>query len=121
MNVQRLWLVGLVLAGLALAVVALRSPDPTYAAPRPLRPVQVPRALTQAPLPGNVERSFDVEGICCQGCGGKLGAALLALDGVQEVAVDPVLGRVMALAPADLDPQRLASTLTFGAYVARPR
>jgi copper chaperone CopZ len=118
---QRLWLGLLVLAGAALAFVALRAQAPTYVAPRHQRPVAVPVALTQAPRPDHVARVFDVEGICCQGCGSKLCSALMAVDGVQEVAVDPLRGEVSAWVRSDVDGQRLAAALTFENYSARPR
>lgn len=121
MTGQRLWLVLLVTAGSVLAFVALRAPEPTYVAPQGAQPVAVPLALTQAARPGHVARFFDVQGICCQGCGGKLHGALMALDGVQEVAVDPLRGEVSAWVRADVDDQRLAAALTFDKYSARAR
>ena len=121
MRAQRLGLAGLVLAGGILAVVALRAPEPTYSAPRRATPALAPLVLSQPPLPGNVVRTFDVEGICCRGCGGKLREALMALEGVQEVAVDPLKGQVSASVRPDLERERLAAALTFDQYTARPR
>jgi len=121
MSKHRVWFALLALAGAILAIVALRAPEPTYEAPRSVRPMKVPLALTQSPLPGHVVRTFAVEGICCQGCGGKLGQALMAIEGVQEVAADPLRGEVSAWVRADVESERLAAALTFDQYTARPR
>ncbi|HEX6882004.1 MAG TPA: heavy-metal-associated domain-containing protein [Planctomycetota bacterium] len=121
MSAQRLWLGGLVLAGATLAFIALRAQAPTYSAPRHAKPVAVPVALTEAPLPGHVVRTFAVEGICCQGCGTKLHAALADIDGVQELAVDPVLGEVTLSVRADVGVEALERALTFDKYSARVR
>jgi copper chaperone CopZ len=115
---ERRWLLGLCLTGAVLAFVALRAPEPTYVAPRHEAPLRFPLALTEEPLPGYVVRAFAVEGICCQGCGGKLGRALLAIDGVQEVAVDHLKGEVRASVRADVESEVLARALTFDKYSA---
>jgi len=110
----------LALAALALAFIAWRAPERTYAPPRvDAAPAHVPVRLSGDVPEGCVVRAFEVEGICCEGCGGKLFAALDTVEGVREVAVDPVLGVASAVVPSDLDPARLEQALTFSKYTAR--
>ena len=91
----------------------------------PPRLVEVPDRFPvrlSADVPeGCVVRSLEVEGICCDGCGAKLFAALTALEEVREAAVDPILGVAQAVVPAGLDTALLEQALTFSKYSARLR
>lgn len=112
----------LALAALGLAIVVWRAPERTYVAPRvDAAPAHVPVRLSGEVPEGCVVRALEVEGICCEGCGGKLFVALGAVEGVREVAVDPVLGVARAVVPSDLDPARLERALTFSKYTAHLR
>ena len=114
-----LTLLVLVAAGL-LALVALQADDPTYVAPTvDEMPTVVPHQVTGDVPEGFLLRSFDVEGMCCDGCSGKLYARLEKVEGVREAAVDPVLGRAEVVVAADTDPARLTGALTFDKYTAR--
>ena len=110
----------LLLVGALLAFIAWRTDDPTYQAPvRAEVPEVVPVALSGDLPEGDVVRAFEVEGICCDGCSGKLYAALQPIEGVDEIAVDTILHRVEVVAREDLDVARLAAALTFDKYTAR--
>lgn len=110
----------LLVAGLALGAIALLAHEPTHAAPsHQAVPDKVPFELAGDVPSGHVVRRLDVEGICCSGCGGKLYAALTALDEVVEAAVDPVLGQAAAVVPASFDVARLERALTFEKYAAK--
>ena len=112
----------LALAAVGLAIVVWRAPERAYVAPRDTDPpAHVPVRLSGDVPEGCVVRSLDVEGICCEGCGGKLFVALSAVEGVREVAVDPVLGVARAVVPSELDAARLEDALTFSKYSARLR
>ena len=109
----------LVLAGLVLAAIVLRAGEPSYEVRRVREmPERTPFALSGTPPAGHVVLSLDVEGMCCDGCSGKLHAAASALDEVVEVAVDPILGRAQVVVPAGFDVARLERALTFDKYVA---
>jgi len=112
-------LVLLALAGLALAVVALRAKAPTYAVPT--RAADIPLRLEGEIPAGYALRTFAVEGICCQSCAGKLEHALRPLDGVARVAVDALTQEVQVLVRAELEPASLAAALTFDKYTATAR
>ncbi len=111
----------LLLAGIVLGTIAVRAKEPTYVAPVLLEPEEIPIRVTAEVPAGYVLRSFEVEGICCQECSGKLHGALLAVDGVREAAVDPLLKRAQALVRADVGVAALERALTFDRYSARAR
>jgi len=109
----------LALAGAALGWIALRAPEPHYAAPAleedaPLP--AVPLAIIGDVPAGYVVREFQVAGMCCQGCARKLHDALVALPGVQRAAVDVKSGKVSALAELAADPRTLSAALAFDKY-----
>ena len=108
------------LIGLALAGIAWRAESPTYRAPvvDPDPPAVVPHTLTGNVPAGRVVRTFDIEGICCNGCPGKLFVKLDQLEGVEEAAVDPVLKQAMVVVSTDYDVARVEAALTFGKYSA---
>ena len=109
----------LLAAGAVLGTIAWKAKEPTYSAP--VAPENVPFELSGDVPAGCVVRGLDVEGMCCDGCTGKLYDALTALDPVREAAVDPVLERVAVVVPAELDTAVLEAALTFDKYSARAR
>jgi copper chaperone CopZ len=121
MSRNLLALAGLVLCAAVLGTIAVRAKERTYTVPVHEEPRVIPTALTGAVPDGFTKRAFDVDGICCQGCSAKLHGALLAVDGVREAAVDPVLHRAEALVRTDVEPATLERALTFDKYVAHAR
>lgn len=119
---MRLLPIALVLvAGAALAWIAFRAPEPTYEAPRSTEVrATVPIAIHGEPAPGFAVRSYAVGGMCCESCASKLYAALTAVDGVEEAAVDVVTGRAEVLVPADASDEPILSALRFDEYTAEP-
>lgn len=115
----RLQLCGLLVAGGVLAFVALRADAPTYEAP--VRAADIPLSIRGEIPAGFVVRTFEVEGICCQSCAGKLERALAPLADVERVAVDPLRKEVQVLARVGVASETLVSALTFDKYVARAR
>lgn len=107
----------------ALAWVAVRSPEPSYQPIPEERPApeHVPKALSGAVPAGYVVRTFEVEGMCCQGCPGKLWNAVTDVPGVVEAAVDFETGSAEAVVPSDLDVACLETAMTFDEYRARAR
>lgn len=95
----------------------------TSEAPHRTRPDHegAPTTLASPAGPGEVVRNLAIEGMCCQGCAGKLHAALLAVDGVREAAVD--FDRATALARVDerVDVGVLEAALSFEKYRATAR
>lgn len=122
---MRLLLPALVLlAGGALAWIALRAPRPS-AEPvaagweQKLGAVEaVPARLDGPPAAGCVIRTLTVEGMCCQGCPRSLREKLLALEGVRRAAASFELGEVQAEVPAELDPARLVAAVASEKYRA---
>jgi len=108
------------LAGLTLAWIAWRTESPDYVAPvaDPAPPDVVPATLSGVVPAGSVVRTFDIAGICCEGCPGKLFVKLDQLDGVEEAAVDAASKRASVVLPADYDVARVEAALTFGKYSA---
>ena len=105
-------------AGAILAWVALKAPEPSYIPPRPeeFDPRHVPVVIVGDIPAGHVVRTFQVEGMCCNGCGGKLFDALKAIPEVTKAAVDFESKTATALVPEDLDTAVLASALSFDKY-----
>jgi copper chaperone CopZ len=119
MKSSHLGLALLLVAGAALGTLAVRAKEPTYVVP--VRPEDIPLRIEGELPPGHVVRAFEVEGICCTGCGGKLQHALAGIEGVRAIAVDPLRHEVQVLARAEVEPARLAGAMTFDKYVARVR
>jgi len=119
-HMKNLGIVVLGLAGLVLGWIAWKAEEPTYSAPvqDPEPPAVVPATLSGEVPPGRVVRTFDVDGICCNGCPGKLYVKLDQLDGIDEAAVDPVLKQASVVVPADYDVAVVEAALTFGKYSA---
>lgn len=112
----------LVSAG-ALAWVAVRSPEPTYEPVPEERPApeHVPTTLSGVVPAGYCVRTFEVEGMCCKGCPGKLWNAVTEVPGVVEAAIDFDTGTAEAVVPTDLDVARLEGAMTFDEYSAHTR
>ena len=108
----------LVVGGL-LAWVGLTASEPEYVPPRPGD--RVPIVLESEVPAGYVVRDIDVEGMCCDGCRGKLYGAVTALEGVQAAAIDHVAGMAQVVVPADADLAPVLAALTFDQYVATQR
>lgn len=102
-------------AGLWLGSVALHAKAPTYFAPA----TEVPVELSGAVPDGCVVRRFEVEGMCCQTCPKKLYAALAAVDGVRESAIDFDERTVSAVVDAGTPVESLLAVLNTDKYSAR--
>ena len=72
-------------------------------------------------LAGQVVRTFEVSGMCCDGCPGKLYSALQAVPGVVKAAVSFEEGTASALVSTDVDSAQLEVALTFDKYSATLR
>jgi copper chaperone CopZ len=105
----------LVAAGLWLGSVALRSKEPTYSAP----PAGAPAQLSSEVPDGCLVRRFAVEGMCCETCPKKLHAALAAVEGVREAAIDFDAKQASAVVDAGTPVERLLGALTSEKYSAR--
>ncbi len=112
----------LLAAGGILLTIAVRAGEPDYVPPEVDRdPPVVPTELSGPAPPGFVVRAYDVEGMCCSGCSGKIYASLTRIEGVEEASVDFVLGTAAVVVPEDLDAARIEPALNFGKYTASPR
>lgn len=111
----------LIAAGALVWVLATRG-GRTFESPVPEPAVlPAPTVLVHGAGPGQVERDFDVEGMCCKNCTGKLFASVTALPGVREAAVDFETGLARVVVDAEIDPERVREALSFGKYSATPR
>jgi copper chaperone CopZ len=110
----------LVLAGAVLAWIALRAQTPTYVPPVLANeaPAEVPLAIISAIPAGHVVHSFDVVGMCCNGCTAKLYQALLDVPDVKQAAVSFDHARAQALVPSDMQVDVLVQALAFDKYTA---
>jgi hypothetical protein len=112
----------LVVAAAWLLYVGLSSGEPEYVAPTLETAVAhepAPTELTRA-VPANcVVRTFEVAGMCCAGCTGKLFEWLTAVPEVREAAVSFEAGRAQAVVPEDFDARVLEAALTREKYTAR--
>jgi hypothetical protein len=111
-------------AAAALAVIAFRAPAQDYVAPTPAD-VEAHRAAPQAlegPVPAECTvLTFEVSGMCCTGCTGKLYDHLRATPGFVRGAVNFVEGLARVVMSKDADPQAFASALRFDKYAATLR
>ncbi len=103
--------------------VAQRSEDPTYAPPTEPRVVHavIPEVLGSAPADGEVVHTFDVEGMCCNGCPIKLHELLMDVEGVRVAAVSFETKSASVIAGRDVDAEQIAGVLTFDKYHASAR
>jgi len=109
----------LLLAAAGAATWIMVSSEPPHATRPDHRPA--PATLASPAGPGEVVRNLGVEGMCCNGCAGKLHAAAMAVEGVREAAVDFDTGTVLVRAPAELDVATLEAALSFDKYTAQAR
>jgi len=115
-------LVLLLLAAGALVWVFATRGGRSYEAPVPEAVVApAPTVLVRGAGPGQVERDFAVEGMCCKNCTGKLHAAVVAVPGVREAAVDFESASAKVVVDAATDPELVLAALNFGKYSAVPR
>ncbi len=109
-------------AGIALGYVALRAPKQEYVAPT-LAEVEAhapaPKTIAGALPAGCVVRAFAVEGMCCQGCTGKIYKRLVQTEGVVQAAVDFDSGTARVIVPETVDVAQLESVLHFDKYSAK--
>jgi copper chaperone CopZ len=112
-------LLALLAAGGVLALIALRANAPTYEVP--VHAADIPLTIQGEVPAGHVVRTFEVDGICCQSCAGKLQQVLAPIAGVERVAVDPLRKEVQALVRAEVESAALVQAMTFDKYVARAR
>lgn len=109
-------------AGAVLGYVAWRAPAREYLAPT-LAEVQAhaaaPTSLVADVPSGCVVRAFAVEGMCCQGCTGKIYKRLKETAGVVHAAVSFDAGTAQVVVQETTDIALLESALTFDKYSAR--
>ena len=120
--IKLLPLVGLGLAGTALAFVAFRAPSHDYVAPTAEEVAAhraAPQALSAEVPSGCRVATIEVHGMCCLGCTGKLYDKLSATPGFVAGAVSFDEGVARAVIAADADPELFVSALRFGKYEAR--
>ncbi len=122
MNMQMKALLALLaVAAAATAWVVGSRSAPTYAVPRepPSAFAPAPAVLLSAPGPAEVVRRFHVEGMCCQGCTGKLHKAISSFPGVREACVDFESESACVIAAESVSTAELERALTFDKYQAR--
>lgn len=109
-------------AAVVLGVIAWRAEERNYS-PLSSEAIaaeqQVPTIIVDAPAPGFRLIDFEVEGMCCLGCSGKLHAALSAVPEVVAAAVDFDRARASAVVPEDFEADRLLTVLSRDKYSAR--
>lgn len=116
-----LFLLLLAIAAAGVAYVGWASPEPDYEPPRlVVTPPPAPPVLLAEPGPGERVRVFEVEGMCCRTCTGKLHASVSAVAGVRAAAVSFEDGRASVIVPADLAVEPLLAALSVDKYSARP-
>lgn len=108
----------LLLAAGAAAWIALSTEPPHRTRPDHRA---APATLASPAGPGERVVNLAVEGMCCNGCAGKLHAAALGVAGVREAAVDFEHGTVLARAATDVDVAALEAALSFDKYSAKAR
>ena len=106
------------LAGAALGYIAWTAEGPTFVTPD--ERTGVPSLLPRTQPEGTLRQVFEVEGMCtCNDCPRKLYRALVEVDGVEHVAIDPATGLAEVFALEDADLEEMVAALTFEEYVAR--
>lgn len=113
----------LFLAGAVLAWIAFTSEGrqgPTAAGKLPLD-APIPTRLSGTIPAGYVERVFDVEGMCCNGCPRGLYEKVIGVEGVAEAAASYDTQTVSAVVPEDFAVDALTSVLQSAKYSATLR
>lgn len=109
-------------AGIVLGYVAWRAPAREYLAPTPAE-VQAhaaaPVSLIGGIPPGCVVRTFAVDGMCCQGCTGKIYKRLRETPGVVQAAVQFDTGTAEVVVSESTDVALLETALRFDKYTAK--
>ena len=113
-----------VVAGAALGFVAWKAPARDYVAPT-AQEIEAHRPAPQE-LAGDVPadcvvRTFEVAGMCCTGCTGKLYAKIKDVPGVEQAAVNFEKGTAEIVVKKGADVAPLAEALCFGKYSAKLR
>lgn len=108
-------------AGVAAVWLARSTPAPTYKPPTqaPTAFAPAPTVLLSVPGPDEVLLRFEVDGMCCKGCTGKLHKALVDAPGVREAAVDFETAVASVIVRADMGVEALEKTLSFDKYSAK--
>ena len=108
-----------VLAGAALAVVALRAPTRDYVAPTEADVAAhqpAPQSLHGEVPADCVVRRIDVKGMCCLGCTGRLYDRIRNEPGIVEAAVSFEQGVAEVVIRKDADPEPIVAALHFDKY-----
>jgi copper chaperone CopZ len=112
-------LVGLGVAGVVLATVALRAPPRDYVAPSAAE-LEAHRPAPQnlhGDLPADcVVRTIEVKGMCCLGCTGRVYDRLKETPGFVDGAVNFERGVAEIVIQKDSDPTAFVSALRFEKY-----
>ena len=111
-------------AGAALAFIAWRAPAPNYVAPTSaelLAHAPAPQDLVGEVPAGCVVRTFEVQGMCCTGCTGKLYDRLKTAPGVVNAAVNFEKGVAEVVLAKDADVVPIETAMHFDKYVAKLR
>jgi copper chaperone CopZ len=107
------------LAGVVLAVVALRAPSRDYVAPTEAdleahRPA--PQVL-QSELPADcVVRHIQVKGMCCLGCTGRIYDKVKTTPGLVDAAVSFEKGEAQVVMRKDADPAPIVEAFRFDKF-----
>jgi len=115
-------ILALALTGAGLAAVAFRAPTQDYVAPT-AADVEAHRAAPQE-LVGEIPAGcavleFEVSGMCCTGCTGKLYDRLRATPGFVEGAVSFEDGIAQVVVSKDADSEAFVSALQFDKYAVK--
>jgi copper chaperone CopZ len=107
------------LAGVVLAVVALRAPSRDYVAPTVAdleahRPA--PQALQGEPPADCVVRRIQVKGMCCLGCTGRIYDKVRSAPGLVDAAVSFDKGEAEVVMRKDADPAPIVEAFRFDKF-----
>ena len=107
------------LAGVVLAIVALRAPSRDYVAPTQAdleahRPA--PQSLQGAIPEDCVVRRVEVKGMCCLGCTGRIYERIRSAPGIVDAAVSFEKGVAEVVIRKDADPTPVVAALRFDKY-----
>lgn len=111
----------LLVAALGLGWVLSTRGERSFAAPPEEAPVvPAPTVLVHGAGPGQVERAYEVEGMCCTNCTGKLHRSVTSVAGVREAAVDFERGTALVVVDEGTDGEAVLAALNFDKYTATP-
>jgi copper chaperone CopZ len=114
-----LTLAPLALAGVVLAVIALRAPPRDYVPPSEAEVEAhhpAPQRLSSDVPAGCVVRTIDVKGMCCLGCTGRVYDRIKDTPGLVDAAVSFEKGVAQIVIPKDADPGPIVSALRFDKF-----